>query len=358
MLKIGIIGCGKIADQHAEQIQRISGCEIIGVCDREELMAKQLYERFNVKHYFSDVYKLLDKAHPDVIHITTPPQSHFELGELCLENGCNVYIEKPFTLNTIEAEKLIKLAMEKKLKLTVGHNRQFTHATIRMRKLIRKGFLGGAPVHMESYHCYNLGDQGYAKAFLGDKSHWVRALPGKLLHNIISHGISKIAEFLICDSPNVIAYGVSSPLLKRIDETDIIDELRVIISDNNRTTAYFTFSSQMSPALHQFRVYGPKNSLIVDDDHQTLIKISGSKYKIHLNYFIPPLIYAKQYLANAKYNITQFLKRDFHMEASMKFLIEAFYRSIVNDMPLPISYREIILTSKIMDAIFEQINST
>ena len=49
MLKVGIVGCGKIADAHASQIQRIAGCEIVGVCDTEPLMARQLYERFPVK---------------------------------------------------------------------------------------------------------------------------------------------------------------------------------------------------------------------------------------------------------------------------------------------------------------------
>ena len=42
MLNIAIVGCGKIADDHAEQIQRIEGCEMVGVCDRELLMARQL----------------------------------------------------------------------------------------------------------------------------------------------------------------------------------------------------------------------------------------------------------------------------------------------------------------------------
>jgi hypothetical protein len=45
VLKVGIVGCGKIADSHASQIQRIRGCEIVGVCDREPLMAQQLPKR-------------------------------------------------------------------------------------------------------------------------------------------------------------------------------------------------------------------------------------------------------------------------------------------------------------------------
>jgi predicted dehydrogenase len=272
-----------------------------------------------------------------------------------LEAGCHVFFEKPFALNSGEAERLITLAGRKNLKLTVGHNNQFNHAARRMRELVRDGFLGGPPVHMESIFCYDLGDPGFAKAFLGDKSHWVRKLPGKLLHNIISHGISKIAEYLKNDSPRVIAYGFSSPFLESIKQKDIIDELRVIIHDNDYTTAYFTFSSSISPKLHQFCLYGPVNSLVVDHTHETLIKVSKANYKSYLRNFIPPLIDAKQYLTNAGKNIEKFIKRDFHMESGRKFLIETFYKSILDDAPLPISYGEIILTSRIMDSIFAQI---
>ena len=55
-----------------------------------------------------------------------------------------------------------------------------------------------------------------------------KKVPGKLLQNIISHGVARIAEFLTGDGPQVIAYGFTSPLLKRIDENEIVDELRVI----------------------------------------------------------------------------------------------------------------------------------
>src|SRR2546426_46565 len=110
MLKVAIVGCGKIADSHAAQIQRIPYCEIVGACDREELMAKQFCERFRVRGCFSDLKDLMTRTNPHVIHITTPPQSHFALGKQCLEWGCHVYIEKPFTINTQEAVDLIGVA--------------------------------------------------------------------------------------------------------------------------------------------------------------------------------------------------------------------------------------------------------
>src|SRR6202040_2597816 len=265
------------ADSNAMQIQRIRGCEIFAVCDREPLMAKQLYERFPVKSYFTDLKEMLDKACPDVVHITTPAESHFKVAEICLEHGRSVYVEKPFTLYAGEAQYLIELAQKMGAKLTVGHNDQFSHVARRMRALVRSGYLGGAPVHVESYYSYDLGDPSYARALLGDKDHWVRRLPGKLLQNVISHGIARIAEFLTTENPQVIAYGFVSPVLKSIGETEIIDELRVIISEEERTTAYFTFSSQMKPSIHELRVYGSKNGLVLDQDHDILLKLRGDK---------------------------------------------------------------------------------
>src|SRR5882762_3998331 len=195
MLKVAIIGCGKIADSHAAQIQRVKGCEIVAVYDHEELMARQLCERFQIKGCFSDVKMMLTKARPNVVHITTPPQSHHSLAKLCLDQGCHVYVEKPFTLNTMEAVDLIEYAESKKLKVTAGHDDQFRHGARKMRELAAKGYLGSGPVHMEGYYCYELGKtSSYARALLADKEHWVRRLPGGLLHNIISHGIARIAE--------------------------------------------------------------------------------------------------------------------------------------------------------------------
>jgi predicted dehydrogenase len=355
MLKVAIVGCGKIADSHAEQLQRIAGCEIVGVCDREPLMAKQLYERFPVGGYFGELEDLLDAARPDVVHITTSPESHFDLARRCLEAGCHVYVEKPFTLNEADARKLIDLAESRSLKITAGHDDQFSHVSRRMRELVRQGYLGGRPVHMESYYCYELGQSAYASALLSDKSHWVRRLPGKLLHNIISHGVARIAEYLTTDSPTIIAHGHISQCLRNMGETEIVDELRVILSESNQTTAYFTFSSQMRPSLHQFRIYGPKNGLILDQDQETLIKLPGKKAKSYLEKFVSPASLAKQYCSNVSANMRTFLANDFHMKAGMKFLIEHFYQSIAADEPLPIPYHEIILTARIMDAVFSQI---
>jgi predicted dehydrogenase len=357
MLKAAIVGCGKIADGHAWAIQTIKGCEIVGVCDREPLMAKQLYERFPVMRCFEEVTDLLDEAKPNVVHITTPPEGHFEIAKLYLQNGCHVYVEKPFTVHEWQAQQLIDLARRKSLKLTVGHNYQFTHVARRMRGLVNTGYLGGAPVHMESHYCYDLTDPSYARSLLGDKRHWLRRLPGKLLQNTISHGIARIAEFLSTEEPSVLACGFVSPLLMRINENEIVDELRVIVWEEEGTTAYFTFSTQMKPAIQEFRIYGPKNGLILDYQHEILTRLRGKNFKSFADKFIPPVSFAKQNIDNLTTNLKLFLRRDFHLDSGMGYLIRSFYRSILEDGPVPIPYREILLTAKIMDAIFDQLEN-
>ncbi len=224
-----------------------------------------------------------------------------------------------------------------------------------MRSLVQSGYLGDGPVHMDSYFCYKIGRSGYAGALFGDPNHWVRRLPGKLFQNIISHGVARIAEFLSSDSPEVIAHGFVSPLLKSMGESEIIDELRVIISEQAGTTAYFTFSSQMRPDIHEFRIYGNKERPDRRPGHGDADQTARRRIQKLSSNVRSSRDMARQHLGNLKVNLGKFLARDFHMKSGMKYLIEAFYRSIVEDTPAPIPYREILLTAKIMDAIFVQL---
>src|SRR4029077_4789868 len=169
MLRVTIVGCGKIADQHVQAIRRIPGCSVVAVCDQEPLMARQLAERFQIAGVFSNAQEMFTAVSPDVVHITTPPQSHFPLAKQSLQAGSHVYLEKPFTVTAAEAKELLELADDKHLKVTVGHNYQFTLEMLEMRRLVTSGFLGGDPVHVESHWGYDLGDASYVGPMLGSK---------------------------------------------------------------------------------------------------------------------------------------------------------------------------------------------
>src|SRR6184192_4631399 len=140
-------------------------------------------------------------------------------------------------MTALETEVLIELAENRALKVTAGHNYQFTLEMLEMRRLVREGFLGGRPIHLESYWSYDLGDLRYASAFLGNRNHWVRQLPGQLFHNIISHGIGKLAEFLDDELTEIIATAHQSEQLRSLGAEEVMDELKVMIRDTSGTTA-------------------------------------------------------------------------------------------------------------------------
>ena len=191
-----------------------------------------------------------------MVHLTTPPQSHYSLAKQCLESGSHVYLEKPFTITAREAESLIRMAERHDLKITAGHNLQFTPETLEMRQLLTQGFLGGKPVHLESHFSYDLGDTTFVGALLGNRQHWVRQLPGQLLHNIISHGLAKLAEFLDDDLIEIVGTAHQSEKLKNLGAREVLDELRVLIREKSGTTAFFVFRHR-SRGVNLLRIYAP-----------------------------------------------------------------------------------------------------
>ena len=355
MLRVALVGCGKIADLHVQAIRRISDCEIVAACDREPLMADQLAERFRIPQRFADIGEMLRTSRPDVVHITTPPQGHYSLGQQCLEAGAHVYIEKPFTVTAEEAASLIALANSRGLQLTAGHNLQFTLEMLAMRRAVKDGYLGGKAVHVESYFSYSLADTNYVGPLLGSRSHWVRQLPGQLFHNIISHGIARLAEFLDDDLVEVTASGHQSARLANMGGEEVLDELRVLLRDRSGTTAFFCFSTNIAPGLNQLRVCGPANSLLVDQASGSFIRLRNRSDKSYLTYFVPPVVAAKEYLRNSFMNVTNFVRQRLHQDAGVKELVERFYDSIRHKTEPPLPYREIILTARIMDQIFAQV---
>jgi hypothetical protein len=113
----------------------------------------------------------------------------------------------------------------------------------------------------------------------------------------------------------------------------------------------------MRPSIHQFRLYGPENGLALDQDHESVITLSGRSFRSYIEKFAPNAIFARQYFSNMAFNIRAFLARDLRLHAGMHYLIQNFYRSITEGTPVPIPYREILLTARIMDLIFDQIRA-
>src|SRR5580704_1656185 len=155
-LKVAIVGCGKIADGHIEEIQKMpAAARVVAVADLELLMAEQIATRYGIPAFYDDLDRLLAKERPDVVHITTPPQSHLPLAIKAIDAGAHVYVEKPLALNYAEAKRLIDHARRAGKKLTIGYSYYFDPPVIELRRLVDEGVLGEA-VHVEAALGYNL----------------------------------------------------------------------------------------------------------------------------------------------------------------------------------------------------------
>ena len=142
MLKIGVLGAGHLGKIHINCIKQLSVYELIGFYDQDVNTAKKVSEDLQVKS-FSSVEELIDSV--DVVDIVTPTISHFECASLALRKGKHVFIEKPIVATVEEADRLVKLAEDAKVKVQVGHVERFNPAYIAARPHIN------APLFIEAH---------------------------------------------------------------------------------------------------------------------------------------------------------------------------------------------------------------
>lgn len=353
-LKVAIIGCGKIADGHIEEIQKMpSRAVVTAVCDLELLMAEQIAVRYGIERHYDNMDRLLAEERPDVVHITTPPQSHLALGMKAIDAGAHVYVEKPLTLNHEDSKRLIDHAERANKKLTVGYTYLFDPPALEMRDLVSRGVLG-EPVHIESFYGYNLAGP-FGSAILGDGGHWVHRLPGKLFHNNIDHLLYKLTEFLPDEAPKIIAHGYARRDARSGDaRDDMLDELRVMIL-GARTSVYATFSSHIKPAGHFARIYGTKNTILVDYVMRTVTVEAQTTLPSAIGRLVPAFAQGASFLKEGAKNLARFAKSDFHYFSGLNQLISMFYDSIASGGSPPIPHGDILRIAWMMDEIFRQV---
>src|SRR5256884_981848 len=142
MIRIGVIGYGYWGPNIVRNLRGVDGCQLTTVCDQNPAALKRVTEDHPDVRVTADSSELLTSTQLDAIAVVTPVCTHFELAKAALENGKHVFVEKPFTSTTQQAEELIELADRKNLKIMVDHTFLFTGAVRKMRQLIDEGVLG------------------------------------------------------------------------------------------------------------------------------------------------------------------------------------------------------------------------
>jgi predicted dehydrogenase len=355
-LRVAIVGCGKIADGHVEEIAKMPElASVVAVCDREPLMAEQLALRYGIARHSGDFDALLAAERPDVVHITTPPQSHLELASRAIDAGCHVYVEKPLTLRHADSVRLVERAARAGRRLTVGYTYMFDPPAIALRELVAQGVIGD-PVHVESIYGYDLSG-AFGQAILADGAHWVHELPGGLFHNNVDHAFNKLLEFLPDERPLLHAEAWTRRPRGLADGRDELrDELRVLLR-GEKVSAYVTFSSHARPVMHALRVFGTRNTVSADFVGRTVTLERAPTLPSAIGRLLPAFAAGGQYLREGLRNLRRFARSDFHFFAGLNQLFRLFYRSILDGSAPPISERDILRVSWLMDEVWAGIRS-
>jgi predicted dehydrogenase len=227
MIKVGIIGIGKMGISHLAILGAHPDVEIAGVCDTSKMMIEAI-EKYSGFPCFSDHLKMLDITKPDAVFVAVPTKFHAKIVEDLLKRDIHVFAEKPFCLNPEEGKPLIALAKEKKLVNQVGYHNKFVGTFQEVKKLVDGGWLG------EIYHFHG---QAYGPVVVKPKQDTWRSKPedgGGCLMDYASHVIDLINNILAPVS------AVKASMLKSIFSKDVDDAVFAMLELNNKMTGLLT----------------------------------------------------------------------------------------------------------------------
>jgi len=142
MLRFGVVGYGYWGPNIVRNLRGLEGCQVVGICDQSATARKRIQSANPGIPVYSDYNELVVSPDVDAIAVITPVWTHFDVAKAALQNGKHVFVEKPFTSSTSQAEELINLAEQKNLKIMVDHTFLFTGAVRKIRKLLDEGVLG------------------------------------------------------------------------------------------------------------------------------------------------------------------------------------------------------------------------
>lgn len=142
-VKWGIIGCGDVAEvKSGPAFQKVKHSELVAVMRRNKTKAEDFAKRHKVPFHYDTVEALLKHKAINAVYIATPPSTHLEYTLMALDAGKDVYLEKPMTLNFVEAKILAEAVKDTTHKLTVAHYRRKLPAFLKVKQLLNEGFIG------------------------------------------------------------------------------------------------------------------------------------------------------------------------------------------------------------------------
>ena len=142
LVKFGVIGYGYWGPNVVRNLGGLETARVAAISDKSPAARERAQKAVHGVEIVSDASEIITSTDIDAVAIITPVWTHFELAKAALENGKHVFVEKPFTSNTAQAEELINLAARRNLQIMVDHTFLFTGAVRKIKQLLDEDALG------------------------------------------------------------------------------------------------------------------------------------------------------------------------------------------------------------------------
>jgi len=328
-LRVGIVGCGKVAEHHARFVKGLNNAHLVGVADVNEEAARLFAEKYGIANVKGSLLSLLDSVELDVLHVTTPPPYHYECARTALDRGKHVLVEKPVAFTAEEVTDLYDRAAAASVLLCPDFIHLFHPRMQQLLRLIESGKLGRV-LHVESQLCINL-DEESTEFRESEGLHWGHRLPGGLLRDYASHALYLALYFAGWPNDVQVARRSSGVLPQ-----GLVDHLAVQV-DGANCTASVLLSCVLRPSALGVRVFCEKGTAEVNFNTQTTLVNRQSSLPRLVTTATANFVESWKLSTSAVANIANYLRGRVVPYGGLQLLIPRFYDSIRNSTKPPVS---------------------
>ncbi len=335
-LRVGIVGCGVIAqERHIPAYRRLRRrAEVVAVCDRNQRLADETARRSGFPRAYQSLVDMLAEERLDVVDLCVPPKSHAQLAFQAIAADCHVLVEKPMALSVDECDQMIRLAMDRKVHLSVVHNNLFHPPFRRAVDAVSKGLAGefvGMHILLSTPR----------EEMLDNKRHWYHELPGGLVGETGPH-VAYMARAFIPDVTDVNARGWNRT---RSAWTSFDDYLLEISGEQATCSARLVYSSSARRA--DVRIFGTKQILAIDLNGMTMT-VTAPRSLAHWSVGVSALKEIAQLQAGLVSNAASVGLGRYRLGTEV--VIERFIMSIFGECAVPVTPQDGREAVRIMEA--------
>lgn len=307
MVKIALIGAGKMGISHLSILGANPAVDVVGVCDTSK-MVNDFLTRFGEFNCFTDYKRMIEEVQPDAVVVAVPTRVHYSIIKYLLEKKISVFAEKPFCLTPEQGGELVELALIQGVVNQVGYHNKFLGTFKEVKRLVSGGFLGNishfvgesyGPVvirpqkqtwrsdHAEGGGCL-MDYASHVIDLINDTIAPISAVKGSMLKSVYSSSVEDAVYSLVELSngvSGVISVNWSDETYRKMSTTvTIMGTKGKIVSDANELKVYFK-KSDAPPGY----VQGWNVKYITELTEQVDFYLRGEEYSEQLDYFIGAL---------------------------------------------------------------------